>query len=51
VDGAEPVATGIDGTDESHGRVRLQDPGMVAADHPEAQHRAAQRFMACHDVD
>jgi hypothetical protein len=24
---------------------------MVAADHPEAQHRAAQRFMACHDVD
>ena len=47
-DGPEAVAARIDGTGEAHGGVGLEDAGVVAAHHSEAEHRAAQRFMASH---
>ena len=39
----EAVARGVDGAGERDARKGLQDPGVVAPDHPQAEDRAAQR--------
>ena len=46
-DGAEAVAAGIDGAGERDARGGLQQAGVVAADHAQPEHRAAQR--GCRD--
>ena len=42
VDGPEPVPAGIDGAGEADAAHALEDPGVVAADHSQAHHGAAQ---------
>ena len=41
--GAEAVAAGVHGAGERDARRGLQQPGVVAADHPQPEHGAAQR--------